>query len=58
MREVNVYVPIDRSVDQHAWQEAKRLVARGPAMDGLSALQTVERLKNLILSGDPEGQYF
>lgn len=43
-------------VNERAWAKAKQIVARDGGPDGVAALMTLERVKTLILSGDPEGK--
>jgi hypothetical protein len=54
------YVPfvIRDDVNERAWKRAKEQMAREPGVGpaAVTALQRLERVKQLILSGDPAGE--
>jgi hypothetical protein len=49
-------VPIARDVNEAAWKKTKQMCSRSPSRAMLVALQTIEDVKALIISGDPDGK--
>ncbi len=54
------YIPfvVRDDVNERAWKKAKELVAREPGVGpaAVMSLQRLERIKQLLLSGDPTGE--